>query len=92
MKLSIGDRSPRLSAARVVTDDGALYLGPVPATSATRRIIEAIETVVPLRQCTGRPGRTLRAGPCMSAQLGVAIWPCAGDVSKDDYASIVAIA
>ncbi len=91
VKLSIGERFPRLSAVRVVADDCALYLGPVPSTSAARRIIEAIETVVPLRRCTGRPGRTLRAGPCMPAQLGVAICPCAGDVSEDDYASIVAI-
>ena len=92
VKLSLGERFPRLSAARVVKDDGALYLGPVPSTSAARRIIEAIEVVVPLRRCTGRPGRTLRSGPCLPFQIGVAACPCAGDISEEDYAAIVATA
>ncbi len=92
VKLSLGERFPRLSAARVVKDDGGLYLGPVSSTSAARRIIEAIEAVVPLRRCTGRSGRTPRSGPCMPAQLGVAACPCAGDISEEDYAAIVATA
>ena len=92
VKLSLGERFPRLSAARMVKNDDALYLGPVSSTRAARRIIDAIQTVVPLRRCTGRPGRTLQSRPCIPAQLGVATCPCAGDVSEEDYAAIVAIA
>ena len=92
VKLSLGERFPRLSAARVVKKDGGLYLGPVSSTSTARQIIEAIETVVPLRRCTGRPGRTPRSGPCVPAQLGVATCPCVGDTSEEDYAAIVATA
>ena len=73
-------------------NDGGLYLGPVSSTSAARRIIEAVETVVPLRRCTGRPGRTPRSGRCVPAQLGVATCPCAGDISEEDYAAVVATA
>lgn len=89
VKLSLGERFPRLSAARVVRDDGALYVGPVASVSTARRIIEAVETVVPLRRCTGRPGRTSRTGACVPAQLGVATCPCTGDVSEGDYAVLV---
>ena len=92
VKLSLGERFPRLSAARVVRDDGGLYLGPVPSTSSARRIIEAIETVVPLRRCTGRSGRTPRSGPCVPAQLGVSTCPCTGEVTEADYAAIVDVA
>ena len=89
VKLSLGERFPRLSAARVVRDDGALYVGPVASTSTARRIIEAVETVVPLRRCNGRSGRTRRTGACVPAQLGVATCPCAGGVSEEDYAVLV---
>ncbi|MDP6868405.1 MAG: DEDD exonuclease domain-containing protein, partial [Acidimicrobiales bacterium] len=92
VKLSLSERFPRLSAARVVKDDRSLYLGPVSSTSTARRIIEAVETVVPLRRCTGRPGRTPHSGPCAPAQLGVATCPCTGDTSEEDYAAIVATA
>ena len=89
VKLSLGERFPRLSAARVVRDDGALYVGPVGSTSAARRAIEAVETVVPLRRCTGRPGRSARTGPCVPAQLGVATCPCTSEVSEAEYAVLV---
>ncbi len=92
VKLSLSERFPRLSAARVVKNDRSLYLGPVSSTSTARRIIEAVETVVPLRRCTGRPGRTPHSGPCAPAQLGVATCPCTGDTSEEDYAAIVATA
>ena len=82
---------PRLSVVRAIRDDGALYLGPLPSAKAAKRVAEAIETAVPLRRCTGTPGRGgLRTGPCAPAQLGVATCPCAGAISPDAYAALIA--
>jgi len=81
---------PRLSVVRAIRDDGALYLGPLPSTKAAKRVAEAIETAVPLRRCTATPSRQARTGPCAPAQLGVATCPCAGQVSDEAYAQIVA--
>ena len=82
---------PRLSVVRAIRDDGALYLGPLPSTKAARRVAEAIETAVPLRRCTGTPGRGgARTGPCAPAQLGVATCPCAGAIGDAAYAELVA--
>jgi hypothetical protein len=55
-------------------------------------VAEAIETVVPLRRCTAKlTARTPpREGACAPAQLGVASCPCAGLITRDDYAAIVA--
>jgi DNA polymerase III subunit epsilon len=89
VKLTTTERYPRLSAVRTVRDDGALYLGPLTSTAGARRIIEAIETVVPLRRCTDRPGRSRRDAPCTAAQLGVATCPCAGGVDEPTYARLV---
>lgn len=69
--------------------DGCLYLGPLSSTAVARRVAEAVESAVPIRRCTGRPGRVLREGPCTPAQLGVATCPCAGTIGEDDYRRIV---
>src|SRR5205807_9075685 len=90
LKLTLDERFPRLSVVRAPRPgDGCLYLGPLPSTRAARQVAEAIESAVPIRRCTGRPGRTLRSGPCTPAQLGVATCPCAGTVSEEAYQSIV---
>jgi DNA polymerase-3 subunit epsilon len=79
---------PRLSVVRAVRPDGGFYLGPLPSASAAKRVAEAIQTALPIRRCTGPPGR--RSAPCAAAQLGVAMCPCAGDVSEAAYAEVVA--
>jgi DNA polymerase-3 subunit epsilon len=89
VKLSLAERYPRLTVARVVKDDGALYLGPVPSRGAATAAIEAVQTVVALRRCSSRPGRGRRTGPCIPAQLGVSQCPCSGDVDAVAYAALV---
>jgi DNA polymerase-3 subunit epsilon len=39
-----------------------------------------------------RPGRAARAAPCAPAQLGVALCPCAGEVTVAQYADVVDVA
>ncbi len=89
VKLTLDERFPRLSIARVVRDDGALYLGPLSSRKHAARVVEAIETAVPLRRCTLTPSRQRRDSPCAAAQLGVATCPCAGAIGEDDYTDIV---
>ena len=81
---------PRLSVVRTIRPDGALYLGPLSSNAAAKRVAEAIETAVPIRRCTDRPGRGSRSGACAPAQIGVAHCPCAGEVTADEYAAVVA--
>ncbi|HWC12647.1 MAG TPA: hypothetical protein VG455_15670, partial [Acidimicrobiales bacterium] len=90
LKLTLGERFPRLSVVRVARPaDGCLYLGPLPSTAAARLVAEAIESAVPIRRCTARPPKVPREAPCTPAQLGVAVCPCAGTVSEDEYAALV---
>jgi DNA polymerase-3 subunit epsilon len=64
----------------------------VPTTAAARLIVEAVETVVPLRRCRARlgPRTPLREAPCAPAQLGVATCPCAGTITAAAYEAHVA--
>src|SRR5205085_3714441 len=90
LKLTLDERFPRLSVVRKVRDgDGALYLGPLPSAGAARLLAEAIETAIPIRRCTAKPPRTPRSAPCASAQLGVSLCPCAGQVSEAEYGAVV---
>jgi DNA polymerase III subunit epsilon len=89
VKLSLSERFPRLSVARVVKDDGALYLGPVSSAKRAKRVIEAIESAVPIRRCTARSTSTTTGPMCAAAQLGVAACPCSGATSDADYRLVV---
>src|SRR3954447_5271787 len=66
VKLTMAESFPRLSIVRVPHDDGGLYLGPLSSTRAAQLVVDAIETVTPLRRCRApvRPGRPLRSAPC----------------------------
>ncbi|MFN2608258.1 MAG: DEDD exonuclease domain-containing protein [Acidimicrobiales bacterium] len=91
LKLTLDERFPRLSVVRAArAGDGCLYIGPLPSSGAARLVAEAIEAAVPIRRCTGRPGRAPRGWPCTPAQLGVATCPCAGTIGEADYAVLVA--
>jgi DNA polymerase III subunit epsilon len=90
LKLTLGERFPRLSVVRTVKDDGALYLGPLASSGSARRLAEAIESASPIRRCTARPPRQPRPAACAPAQLGVAACPCAGDIGEEGYGAIVA--
>jgi DNA polymerase III subunit epsilon len=83
------ERFPRLSITKQVRDDGATYVGPLASARIARLVAEAIETAVPIRRCTARPGKVLRDAPCTAAQLGVATCPCAGSISEADYRRLV---
>ncbi|MFN8053655.1 MAG: DEDD exonuclease domain-containing protein [Acidimicrobiales bacterium] len=84
------ERFPRLKVVKEPVDDGARYLGPIGSRATALLVVEAIETVVPLRRCAAtRPGRR---GPCVPAQLGVSMCCCAGEVTPEAYAPVAALA
>ncbi|MBL8778428.1 MAG: DEDD exonuclease domain-containing protein [Acidimicrobiales bacterium] len=96
VKLTCNERFPRLSVVRSTPADGGLYLGPLSSTRYARLVVEAIESVVPVRRCSTRIGGSLRLdrtpvreAPCTAAQLGVSTCPCSGATSEAEYGAIV---
>ena len=90
VRLTLDEDFPRLSIVKETRDDGSLHIGPLSSRSMAQRVIDAIHTAVPLRRCATRiTRRTARPAPCTAAQLGVAMCPCSGGVSAEDYARIV---
>lgn len=90
LKLTLDERFPRFSVVKAPkANDGCLYLGPLSSTAMAKQVQEAIETAVPIRRCTKKPGRDAREGACASAQLGVSTCPCSGQIGEEGYAAIV---
>lgn len=90
LKVTLGERFPRLSVVRTAkAGDGCVYLGPLPSSAAAKLVVEAIESVVPLRRCATRPPPRPIPAPCGPAQLGVATCPCAGGVTAEEYRLLV---
>ena len=96
VKLTCNERFPRLSVVRSTPADGGLYLGPLSSTRYARLVVEAIESVVPVRRCSTRIGGSVRLdrapvreAPCTAAQLGVSTCPCSGATSEAEYGAIV---
>ncbi len=95
VRLTLSEVWPRLVVTNRVANAGVgdLYLGPISTRSMAREVIDAIQSVVPLRQCTVRMGRNYRAPEdapvCSAAQLGVAYCPCSGTSDPDVYAEAV---
>ena len=81
------ERFPRLSMVRTVRGDGCLYLGPFRGRRSAEVVVNAIWDAVPIRRCTGAPGR--RSAACAFAQLGVALCPCDGVVTEAEYHSVI---
>ncbi len=93
VRLSTDEAWPRLSVVNDATGAG-VHLGPLPSKANADAVVEALQSVFPLRRCTTRLGRGFQPQPaaitCTPAQLGVAMCPCAGAADATSYATVVA--
>lgn len=91
VRLSLGERFPRLSVVR--SDAGAgIHLGPMTSQSEAKAVLESIQAALPIRRCTtktSKRGAIKADAPCSNTQLGVPTCPCSGAVSEHEYSEIV---
>lgn len=89
------DAWPRLAVVNEPHATG-LHVGPLTSKAAAAAVVEAVQSVLPLRRCTARLSATPRFDlgetPCAAAQLGVALCPCTGRADPVEYAHVVAVA
>lgn len=95
VRLDVDTPWPRLSVVKEPSPKG-LHLGPLPSRTMGNLVIEAIQSVLPLRRCSTRLGARHQpvdgATPCSSAQLGVSQCPCSGFADRRRYDTAVAAA
>jgi DNA polymerase-3 subunit epsilon len=78
---------PRLSVVRTLKEDALAHLGPFRSKQAANLVVTALWDATPIRRCRGAP--STRSALCAAAQLGMALCPCDGSLSRDQYRPIV---
>ena len=89
LRLSVGDKFPRLSRTRRVRDDGALYFGPFASGKFLKSTVNLVHRLFPLRDCTRGKFERHRARPCLNYFMKLCSGPCAGRISEQDYGELV---
>lgn len=88
LRLSVGERFPRLSVVRRTREDGALYYGPFPSATSMRETLRVIHKAFPLRRCSATQFAH-RSRPCLNFQMMRCLGPCCNEVSEEEYRGIV---
>ncbi len=88
LRLTMQEDFPRLEVVRKIRKDGARYFGPYVPGSNLRATLELIERSFPLRKSRRKIEGTDNR-PCLNHQIGRCLAPCAGKISKAEYARIV---
>ena len=85
LKISLQEDFPRMYITRRVVKDGAKYYGPYPDVGALRSTMKLLRSLFPVRNCrTMNPDR-----PCLQYHIKRCLAPCAGKVSREEYAGLV---
>jgi DNA polymerase-3 subunit epsilon len=86
---------PRLAVVKTPSATG-LHLGPLPSRAQAALVVEAFQSVLPLRRCSIKLGANYLpapdATPCSPCQLGVSQCPCAGVADGATYQAAVSAA
>ncbi|MEX1126601.1 MAG: DEDD exonuclease domain-containing protein [Acidimicrobiia bacterium] len=78
---------PRLSVVRTLKEDALAYLGPFRSKQAADLVVTALWDATSIRRCRASPSTP--TARCAPAQLGVALCPCDGSLSPEEYRPIV---
>ncbi len=84
LKLTLGERYPRLIISRKRLDKGARYFGPYTRVKLLRKALAIMKGIFPLRTCRKMPDHV-----CLSYHLGQCRGPCIGEIDEKGYSEIV---
>jgi excinuclease ABC subunit C len=90
LKLTLGERFPRLIFTRKLVDDGGRYFGPYTDAAGLRELIDVIRRSFPLRTCKYDDIGEKYHRPCLQFHIKRCMAPCAFMQTGDEYDAIVA--
>ena len=91
VKLTVGERVPRLSITRKVVEDGSRYFGPYTDVGALRSTLRVLRRVFPLRTCANFDQYRKADRPCLNYHIRRCVGPCysRAGVTPEAYARLV---
>jgi excinuclease ABC subunit C len=88
LKISLNEEWPKLYMTRRLEKDGGRYFGPFASAWSVRETLKVLRGIFPFRSCSRLiSGADARA--CLEYHMGRCIGPCIGEVSKQEYASVI---
>ena len=81
---------PRPELVRKQAKDGAKYFGPYQGATVVREVLDVVRATFPIRSCNWKIDPNKPRRPCVYHQIGQCLAPCAGLVSREDYAQLIA--
>ena len=90
LKVNLKETFPAFSVTRRIKKDGAKYFGPFMGGVSVNGVLELINLVYKVRPCDKKLNESKPVKPCLNYQLKKCYAPCAGFISKEEYAARVA--
>ena len=88
LRFSVREQFPRLSMARRVRDDGAVYFGPFSRGGDLKAIANLARRLFAVRDCSAATFKRHRSRPCLNYDMRLCSGPCAGKISGEEYAKL----
>ncbi|AQS60641.1 excinuclease ABC subunit C [Desulforamulus ferrireducens] len=88
IKVTLGERFPRVYTTRRVLKDGAKYFGPFTAVGAVNETLRLLKKIFPLRTCKQRE-LAPRERPCLNYHIKRCLGPCCNLVEPQQYQEMV---
>lgn len=89
IKITKGD-FPRISECKRIDDDGAEYIGPYISNFSVKQAVEETLKIFKLPRCNKQFPRDYgKSRPCLNGFMGICSAPCAGRITKREYANNV---
>ncbi len=89
LKITTGEKFPRLQIVRKILKDGALYFGPYVSAKSVRTAKQLIHRIFPIRSSKDKLDNAKPRRPCLNYQMKRCLAPCSGKVSRDEYGKMV---
>lgn len=86
LRISIKDPYPKMSVARKIKEDGAIYIGPFLSVKTIRDTIDLVKRLFGIATCSRVFPRDIgKERPCLNYHMKLCIAPCLPTVSEEEY-------
>lgn len=84
IKITAGEKFPRIFITREVKKDGSFYFGPYMTASNLKKAVEEVRKAFKIRSCK-KNINDQNHRPCLYFRIGECSAPCAGKISAEEY-------
>lgn len=86
LRISIKDAYPKMSVARKIKEDGAVYIGPFLSVKTIRDTIDLVKRLFGIATCARVFPRDVgKDRPCLNYHMKLCMAPCLPSVSAEEY-------